>query len=748
MKRMGSFKKCLILSGIIAGISMHLGEAAFCEDYDQQRSQERRQGGGDFYAEVQKLVEQERGSSTTSQNVRERFTKLKQLIPLAMQSGVQARNVLSREEAETMESLLKSGGYDEAVRKVHNSIMNLEGLSSQTGTIQKKGMPDQGKDMQRDRRESSGKDGKIFSKETTVSSSSPLLTINVNSKANRISFNNILKLLNPAIDSEGRRLYVCGTKSTSMAVIDTDSDVLIDTFEIGNACGYLVFNKSDGNLYSTEIGGRNKVYKIDPTAKKVSETDSPPAEAMPPRKGAGKRGSTKSYKGLNYTDTGYPFEAGYLQDENASYGIIEITDRQGKQAGKVKHGPDALYFDIDQKVGKLYATNTGDASISVFDLNNDKRKIKDIDVGTSVDEIVLDEKTGDLYIRNRLGGSAIYRYDASSGVIATILNENIVGKDGIGMWPSKMLLDGDRLYVLSHYGARIDVIDTKTNKVTGRIPLNLSMKPRTDNISTMAVDRKRKVLYAAIPELAEIAVADAKNLKWLKTIKIDGYDKSKHGPNRISIAVDEEHNNVYVYLNEERIMNVYKGPDYLLEKKSTIGGLQADRITYFNNEKKVFYMGANVLDSDTMTVKGVFSRGSRVIGFDNPKDRVYLADFKALGQGKAIEKVYEYEGLTLKKEWTLSPILSIPSSFTFDFKNNRFYAGYFEAGVIEAFDLSTASQPSVQERPGQPAQNDTSRPRGEMRDKGGMGGQGGRCGDEICGPVERQNNVCPQDCEN
>ena len=94
--------------------------------------------------------------------------------------------------------------------------------------------------------------------------------------------------------------------------------------------------------------------------------------------------------------------------------------------------------------------------------------------------------------------------------------------------------------------------------------------------------------------------------------------------------------------------------------------------------------------------------------------------------------------MTLKKEWTLSPVLSIPSSFAFDFKNNRFYAGYFESAVVEAFDLMVGETPTGKSPAAAPVgTHDTQRPGGSRK---------GRCGDSICQPIEKERGVCPQAC--
>lgn len=688
--------------------------------------------GQNLSKDIQELVDAEKSAATTAQNSQERYRKLMSVIVSMIRSGRSVDNILPRDEGQKLDSLIKAGNFEEAAQKVHEVILKLETVGA--------GEPKGGS------RQAPGQNTMQRPESNTGSflSSVPLAHIDIHQMANKNNFGNILKLMNPAIDSANRRLYFGGSKSTLIGVLDLDRDELIETFDIGIPCGFLIADPSSADIYSLEIGGNNKVHRIDVKQKKAVEVSSLPSHISLPKKN-----EPKTYKGLYYTDTGYPFEAGYLQEENAAYGVIVITDSKGRQIGKIEHGPDALYFAIDAKTGKLYATNTGDASISVFDLNNHNKKIKDIDVGTSVDEIELDQKNGAFYVRNRLGGSTVYYYDPAAKSIFTIPNENVAGREGIGMWPTQIIYDEGKLYVLSHYAGRIDAINAQTRKLTGSIQLKLSYKPRTDGISTLAMDRTRKMLYAGFPELGEVAITDAKTMKFVKILKLANYDTKKIGPGRIVLAVDEKLNKLFVYLSKEKMLDVFNLGTYSLEREISLNIGRTERLLTSNAEKGVLYAGNRILDAVTLDERERFSKGEKVIAFDNAKNNVYLVGKTLLGRGKTIERIYQFEGTTLKKEWTLSPVMSIPSSFAFDFANNRFYTGYFEAAAVEAFDLTAGNNPSS-ESPGSPNEGaGLQQPQGSPISSGqgrSPGGVKGRCGDGICQAIEKQKGVCPEDC--
>ncbi len=445
--------------------------------------------------------------------------------------------------------------------------------------------------------------------------------INFHKLASGKDFGDILKLFNPAIDEQNRRLYVTGSKTNYVGVVDIDKDELIDSFDIGVFGGYLMFNEE--KLYSFVLG-EQKCYIIDPILKKASEINLSICDnlAPDPRKPTQKWGDysflSTGYRGFPDGTSGFPVD--WAQDLNGAYGRIEISDSSGKKVGEIVYGPDALYFTIDSKTGKLYTTNTGDGSISIFDLNKLKSTnyceknsclIKEIDIGNSADQGIVDS-SGNIYVRNRLGGSVIYKYNLVTKSFITINNEKTVSKDAaiwngnwrgtaLGMWPTDMELikDEKKLYVLSHYGALIDIVDTTTNKVTGKIRFDTSLKPRTDSISEMALDKSRDRLYAVWAELGLIGVADGKNSKVLGTIDLTkyGFDKSKaanHGIGTVKIAVDDNSGKLYVHY-EGKILS-FNGDTLQKENEvSTTAKSQGEKMLVVNPAKKSCILAAQFL---------------------------------------------------------------------------------------------------------------------------------------------------------
>ena len=564
----------------------------------------------------------------------------------------------------------------------------------------------------------------------------PLLTIHISDLARQNGFGNILKLMNPVIDEKNRRLYFTGVKSSQVGVVDIDRDELIETFDIGIPGGFLLFDNKSHRLFLFHIEA-DKYFEIDLIEKVAKPIPTLPKDVTLPE-----RRKPVLYGRDTYVDTGYPFKVGYLQDKNASYGVIEVRDASGKVVRKIYHGPDALYFAIDHRTGKLYATNTGDGSISIFDLNHGAEKIKDLNVGVSVEQILLDSNKKGLFILNRLGGSSVYYYHFRDQRLSTISNENVSGYGGIGLWPTEMVHDRGRLYVLSHYGSRVDILDSESLRLIDTINLKLDSKPRTDALSSMVIDRAKGVLYIAIPELGVLTMVDVTKKMQTKTVRIWDYNDARSGPGRINLSVDGILNKIFVYLPDDNSLTSYDATTLALQSSVHADAGRQRNLLLANAKESVVYLSNKIYDALDLKQVGKFPQGKRVIGFDPKSKKVYLVSASSSGRYEMTETVYEYQGEKLQRRWTLSPVLSIASTFAFDFDKGWFYVGYFERGEIERFALSDGTIAKTDF-----TNPDTVRPGSQSRAQGSGAQKKGSCGDGICQPVELQNGVCPEDCK-
>ncbi len=111
--------------------------------------------------------------------------------------------------------------------------------------------------------------------------------------------------------------------------------------------------------------------------------------------------------------------------------------------------------------------------------------------------------------------------------------------------------------------------------------------------------------------------------------------------------------------------------------------------------------------------------GAQYLIKDVPYKRVSVTDVVP-ANGSFNTEIMNVEGRTLRLNLTERPLIIEDET-----------AGMISFGAEDLYDEPAHDQ----DRPGGPQQ------RGE-----GRNGQSGRCGDGVCGPVERQKGVCPEDC--
>ncbi|MBI3872232.1 MAG: hypothetical protein HY304_04035 [candidate division Zixibacteria bacterium] len=396
----------------------------------------------------------------------------------------------------------------------------------------------------------------------------------------------------------------------------------------------------------------------------------------------------ETYGGKLYQMTGYPYYAGYLPAADGSHGVLEVRDAlSGSKITEIQTDLESLYFDIDQTTGRLFYTATGRSTIGVLRLSDDTL-LGTIDVATTIEDVLVHPADGSLYLRNRLGGSTIYRVDPGAGTLTNTLNP--------GNWPTKIILDAgrSRLYALSHYEAKISVYDLSTDALVGTIPLG-TQRARTDALSTMVMDRSLGKLYAVIPELGTLTAVNADGSGSPLTITIDGFTPNPNGggPGKLQIAVNESLGRVFLFNTDAKRLNIYDGSTLALLSYSTISGYNLTAppldLLFSDDAGGRLFVGPHIVNPTTGAVTGSLPTGKKVIGLDPGAGRIYLWDIITPG---FFERVYEYD-LNLSgvlRQWDFSPVVSVYSAFGFDFARGKMYVGYFDRGVLDVVDLGSA----------------------------------------------------------
>ncbi len=562
-----------------------------------------------------------------------------------------------------------------------------------------------------------------FQDEIMSYQTAPIEEINIQKLVNGFDLN-IIKQGNVVYDPNRNKVYVSGglTEST-FAVINPDTDTIEDFFDIGVPGGMMALSDS-GQLYilNTRVSTFSKYNPNTKTVTKLQDGRECQQALDSEKYGIGRSRfwngyalvPENSWEGQKYQG----FSPTSTQDLNALYNKIKLISNRSVR-GTIIHGPDTMFFDVDQKNGKIYASNTGDASISVFDLKKltntnycekDSCWIKDIDLGTTIDEIILDS-SNNIYVRNRLGGSTIYKYNQTTRRISLFAdNENNLSKKqsiwrsnnwnggGISMWPAGFALnkDGREMYVLSHYNASIDIIDTATGKFSSKIIFQVPWKPRTDSLSAMTMDYPQNRIFAVWPELGLLYVTDLTKRRVVQTIDLSDFGFNRNRSNNrglglVKLAYNSKINKLYVFLSDEKKLLLLDGMTFRKENEMLIrGGLdQFNSILLSNDDKNEIYLGNHIIDSINLREKSYLNpHNSIIISFNNLDNSLY-ADLIFPDQPYERFKNFLYKFVDGKavKNLLVGSRAVISAKYYFDFPKNTVFVYFMAEAKIKKYDL-------------------------------------------------------------
>lgn len=390
-------------------------------------------------------------------------------------------------------------------------------------------------------------------------------------------------------------------------------------------------------------------------------------------------GPMELFQGQLYQMTGFPFYPGYLPQADGSYGILESRNAlTGQKNWDLWTDLETTYFDIDSSSGRLIYTATGNGMIGVLDLGT-RNRITEIDVTTTIEDVLVHPTDGSLYLRNRLGGSKIYRLNPFQREISHVLQP--------GKWPTKIILDEGRnqLYALSHYEAKVSVFHLTTHQKVRDIPLQ-TQRARTDALSTMCLNSTTGFLYVIMPETGTLTKISADGSGEPTTITIPNFDPTRaRGPGELHLAVNELLNRVYLFHRQTKRLQIYSGDSFQLLGSSIIQEFNQPisplDLLHCDEARGRLFVGPHIVDVQSGAMIGRIPQGLKIVGARPDGSRYFVLDRVS---PPFREKVIEYDSdfQNVVHQWDFAPIQGIFSAFGFDFSRNRLYVGYFERGEL------------------------------------------------------------------
>jgi DNA-binding beta-propeller fold protein YncE len=144
--------------------------------------------------------------------------------------------------------------------------------------------------------------------------------------------------------------------------------------------------------------------------------------------------------------------------------VMVVEGATGKVLGDIQNTPGVHGVGIDTKAGHGFTTNSGDQTVTMFDLKT-LAVIKQIKVGPGLDGVMFDEPDNKIILTNHSRPGTLTAIDPETGdIVATVELEDTA--------PEGAAADGKGHIFVNNEGKNtIQVIDVKTWKATASWPL-------------------------------------------------------------------------------------------------------------------------------------------------------------------------------------------------------------------------------------------------------------------------------------
>lgn len=197
---------------------------------------------------------------------------------------------------------------------------------------------------------------------------------------------------------------------------------------------------------------------------------------------------------------------------------------------------------------RVFAMESGDGAVSVFDSNGVLQSR--LDVAEGPEGVVVDAKTGNRYILDRLGGSQIHLWKPGQATV----------KDWpVNRWPSELAIDPERrlLIALAHWDSGLFLWDIDQKKALTSIASGAPANSG-DALGDLDYEASSGLAAVAFPEHGWIAVIDVPNGKpvWGKAVP-EFKRGANDGAGLLQVAVDSKNKRLYVLNARPRMIGAY-----------------------------------------------------------------------------------------------------------------------------------------------------------------------------------------------
>lgn len=258
-----------------------------------------------------------------------------------------------------------------------------------------------------------------------------------------------------AIDPENSKVYVTNFKSTTVTIIDGNTNKQISEIEVGSS------------PYGIGINTKTKILFV---AREHNDT----LAIVDTRTG-------EVIKNLELPD---PYDIAVNSKTNKAYVTSDVAHTVFVVDGNENEIMTTFSVDkpcgvaVNEATNKIYVTSETTNKVHVFD-GSDNKLVTILDVGKSPRGVVANPNTNMVYVTNQLSGTV--------DVIDGTKNEKI-DTISVGTTPRRIVANPDTntIYVSNQISNSISVIDGVTNKVIDSIPVEqpyeLMINPKTNKL--------------------------------------------------------------------------------------------------------------------------------------------------------------------------------------------------------------------------------------------------------------------------
>lgn len=377
------------------------------------------------------------------------------------------------------------------------------------------------------------------------------------------------------------------------------------------------------------------------------------------------------------------YDTGGNGDKRGGITVIDANSKTKLYDLELLYRHDTIAVDTTQTTVSL--ANNDNMSVTKVSLT--ERTSEVIEMGNGTEWFAIDSQSH-VHLVDRLGGDTIYSLDPDTGIITQVPTHT---------WSLGAIYipDKNQIMTFNHLGDAFSFYDVNSTQAALSVNAIWDLhdvldEPEHDALGDIAYDQKRHIAYAAVPEYNKLVIAKSDSAVTVIDLPdysdIVSYDELK-GAGRITLALDETNNLLFVHIKEISTIFVYDGnQNYALTTSFALQNTGGD-ITYpIAVLGSRLYAGRDVYSLPNLAQVGRLQYGQRAFALDEDFQIVFTY---GLDTTTGTQTVYAVNATTQEKlgEITLETIGDTEASLEYDSARGLIYSLDMEAAILTQINV-------------------------------------------------------------